>query len=76
MLDELLTCGDTEVADANMKIVISKVCRPVDEGFSISGFQQVKFHYNAFPTSYVIILVIKEDSLMTKMITYEVGKAL
>ena len=39
-LDELLTCGDTEVAAANMRIVIGKLCRPAEEGSSISGFQK------------------------------------
>ena len=28
------------MAAANMKIVISKVCRPAEEGSSISGFQK------------------------------------
>ena len=37
-LDELLTCGDTEVAAANMRIVIGKLSRPAEEESSISGF--------------------------------------
>ena len=39
-LDELLTCGDTEVAAANKKIVINKVFRPGLKFPSISGFQK------------------------------------
>ena len=39
-LDELLTCVDTEVATANMRIVIGKLSRPAEEGSSISGFQK------------------------------------
>ena len=58
-LDELLTCGDTEVAAANMRIVIGKLCRPAEVGSSISGFQkqyevsahQYLVHYHSFSGS-------------------------
>ena len=39
-LDELLTCGDTEVAAANMRIVIGRLSRPVEVGSKDSGFQR------------------------------------
>ncbi len=39
-LDELLTCGDTEVAAANMRIVIGRLSRPNEEGSEVSGFQK------------------------------------
>ncbi len=39
-LEELLTCGDTEVAAANMRIVIGKLSRPVEPGSKDSGFQR------------------------------------
>ena len=38
-LDELLTCGETEIAAANMRIVIGRLGRTVPER-SITGFQQ------------------------------------
>ena len=39
-LDELLTCGDTEVAAANMRIAIGRLSRPIEEGSEVSGFQK------------------------------------
>jgi len=38
-LDELITCGDTEVAAANLRIVIGKLSRPVEVGSATTGFQ-------------------------------------
>ena len=52
-LDELLTCGDTEVSAANMKIVIGKLSQPAEPGSSISGFQK---QYEVSNTSIVSIL--------------------
>ncbi len=36
-LDELVTCGDTEIAAVNMRITIGKLSRTVE---GISGFQK------------------------------------
>ena len=38
-LDELLTCGETEISAANMRIVIGKLSRP-SEGQKITGFSK------------------------------------
>ena len=38
-LDELITCGETEIAAANIRIVIGKNSRTV-EGKNITGFQK------------------------------------
>ena len=40
-LDELLTCGDTEVAAANMRIAIGRLSRPIEDGSEVSGFQKL-----------------------------------
>ncbi len=37
---ELLTCGDTEVAAANMRIAIGRLSRPIEERTEITGFQK------------------------------------
>ena len=37
-LDELITCGETEIAAANMRIVIGRLHRTA-QGKRISGFQ-------------------------------------
>ncbi len=37
---ELLTCGDTEVAAANMRIAIGRLSRPIEERSEITGFQK------------------------------------
>ncbi len=39
-LNELLTCGDTEVAAANMRIAIGRLSRPIEEESEVSGFQK------------------------------------
>ena len=39
-LDELLTCGDTEVAAANMRIIIGELSQPAEAGSRVSGFQK------------------------------------
>ena len=38
-LDELATCGDTEIAAVNMRIILGRLSRIV-EGQKISGFQK------------------------------------
>ncbi len=40
-LDELVTCGDTEIAAVNMRITISKFSRTVKGSENISGFQKL-----------------------------------
>ncbi len=39
-MDELLTCGDTEIAAANIRIVIGRLSRPAKEGSEMTGFQK------------------------------------
>ncbi len=40
-LDELVICGDTELAAVNMRITISKLSRTVKGSENISGFQKL-----------------------------------
>ncbi len=39
-MDELVTCGDTEIAAVNMRITIGKLSRTVEGRENISGFQK------------------------------------
>ncbi len=39
-LDELVTCGDTEIAAVNMRITIGKLSGTVEGRENISGFQK------------------------------------
>ena len=39
-LDELVTCGDTEIAAVNMRIFLGKLSRTVERRRIISGFQK------------------------------------
>ncbi len=36
---EFLSCGDTEVAAANMRIAIGRLSRPLEQGSEISGYK-------------------------------------
>ncbi len=38
-LNELMTCGDTEVAAANMRIAIGRLSRQIEDRSEMSGFQ-------------------------------------
>ena len=45
-LDELITCGETEIAAANIRIVIGKLKRNIDHN-NTTGFQaQYEVHTN------------------------------
>ncbi len=39
-MDELVTCGDTEIAAVNMRITIGKLSGTVEGRENISGFQK------------------------------------